>query len=184
MQAGEGHRERETQKLQQAPGSELSVQSPTWGSNSQTVQSWPEPKSVTQQTEPPRCPLRVLFIYNFLKMTYCLWPRNTQIISFKTSKPHVGIGWFCLVALVWFLLDYSPIFSDIFYSLSAANFLPLNKVYPLYQQVYMIGHRDGHKAKWFRDLCAFPNNDGMSNGRYDLKWLLLEQDLATLYHNF
>ena len=34
-------RERETQNLKQAPGSELSAQSPMWGSNSQTVsQSW------------------------------------------------------------------------------------------------------------------------------------------------
>ena len=32
-------RERETQKLKQAPGSELSAQSPTQGSNPQTVRS-------------------------------------------------------------------------------------------------------------------------------------------------
>ena len=31
---GEGQRERETQNPKQAPGSELSAQSPTWGSNS------------------------------------------------------------------------------------------------------------------------------------------------------
>ena len=30
-------RERETQNLKQAPGSELSAQSPTWGSNSRTA---------------------------------------------------------------------------------------------------------------------------------------------------
>ena len=34
-----GQRERETQNLKQAPGSELSAQSLTWGSNSQTVRS-------------------------------------------------------------------------------------------------------------------------------------------------
>ena len=39
VQVGEGQRERETQNLRQAPGSELSAQSPTWGSNSQTVRS-------------------------------------------------------------------------------------------------------------------------------------------------
>ena len=33
MQAGEGQRERETQNLKQAPGSELSTQSPMWGLN-------------------------------------------------------------------------------------------------------------------------------------------------------
>ena len=38
-QAGEGQRERETQNPKQAPGSELSAQSPMWGSNSGTVRS-------------------------------------------------------------------------------------------------------------------------------------------------
>ena len=33
VQAGEGQREGETQNLKQAPGSELSAQNPTWGSN-------------------------------------------------------------------------------------------------------------------------------------------------------
>ena len=33
---GEEQRERETQNTKQAPGSELSAQSPTWGSNSLT----------------------------------------------------------------------------------------------------------------------------------------------------
>ena len=32
-------RERDTQNLKQAPGSDLSAQSPTWGSNSSTVRS-------------------------------------------------------------------------------------------------------------------------------------------------
>ena len=36
---GEGQRERETQNRKQAPGSELSAQSPTRGLNSQTVRS-------------------------------------------------------------------------------------------------------------------------------------------------
>ena len=39
VQAGEGQRERETQNLKQAPGSELSEQSPTLGSNSSTERS-------------------------------------------------------------------------------------------------------------------------------------------------
>ena len=34
---GEGQRQRETQNPKQAPGSELSVQSPMWGSNPQTL---------------------------------------------------------------------------------------------------------------------------------------------------
>ena len=53
---GEGQKERETQNLKQAPGSELSAQILTWGSNSRTVRSQPEQKSVAQPTEPPRCP--------------------------------------------------------------------------------------------------------------------------------
>ena len=32
-EVGEGQRERETQNLKQAPGSELSAQSPMWGLN-------------------------------------------------------------------------------------------------------------------------------------------------------
>ena len=36
---GEGQSEREAQNLKQAPGSELSAQSPKWGSNSQTMRS-------------------------------------------------------------------------------------------------------------------------------------------------
>ena len=42
--AGEGQRQRETQNSKQAPDSELSAQSPTRGSNSWIVGSWPEPK--------------------------------------------------------------------------------------------------------------------------------------------
>ena len=60
-QAGEGHRARETQKPKQAPGSELSAQSPTRGSNPQTVRSRPEPKPDAEPTEPPKCPSAGLF---------------------------------------------------------------------------------------------------------------------------
>ena len=42
--AGERQRERETQNPKQAPGSELSAQSPMQGSNSQTMKLLPEPK--------------------------------------------------------------------------------------------------------------------------------------------
>ena len=40
----ERERERETQNPKQALASELSGQSPTWGSNSQMVRSTPKPK--------------------------------------------------------------------------------------------------------------------------------------------
>ena len=46
MKAGESRgrerereRERDTQNLKEAPGSEMSAESPIWGSNSQTVRS-------------------------------------------------------------------------------------------------------------------------------------------------
>ena len=39
VRMGEGQRERETQNPKQAPGSELSAQSPTWGSDPQTARS-------------------------------------------------------------------------------------------------------------------------------------------------
>ena len=42
---GEREREKETENPNQAPGSELSSQSLTRGSNPQTVRSRPEPKS-------------------------------------------------------------------------------------------------------------------------------------------
>ena len=64
--AGEEQRERETQNLKQAPGSELSAQSPTWGSNSRTARSWPEPKSDAQPTEPPRHPCYCKYFFKCL----------------------------------------------------------------------------------------------------------------------
>ena len=56
MSGGGAEREGETQNPKQAPGPELSAQSPTPGSNSQAVRSCPEPKSDAQPTKPPRCP--------------------------------------------------------------------------------------------------------------------------------
>ena len=44
MSGGEAEREADTES-KQAPGSELSAQSLTWGSNSQTMRSCLEPKS-------------------------------------------------------------------------------------------------------------------------------------------
>ena len=55
----EGQRERGTQNPKQAPGSELSAQSPTQGLNprtARTAKSRPVLKSDTQPTEPPRRP--------------------------------------------------------------------------------------------------------------------------------
>ena len=49
-----GQREKEIQDLKQAPGSELSAQSPMWASNPRTLRSLAELKSAAQQSEPPR----------------------------------------------------------------------------------------------------------------------------------
>ena len=61
--AWRGGRERGGQRI--PVGSELSAQSPTRGSNSWTVRSWPELKSDAQPTEPPRCPVLVWILYVF-----------------------------------------------------------------------------------------------------------------------
>ena len=53
---GGEEREKKTQNPKQAPGSELSAQSPTQGSNPRTVRSRPELKSDASPTEPPRRP--------------------------------------------------------------------------------------------------------------------------------
>ena len=58
-QAGEGHREKETQNPKQTPGSILSAQNLTRGLNPQTPKSWPE---VRCSTESPRCPNVCLFL--------------------------------------------------------------------------------------------------------------------------
>ena len=60
--AGEGQRERKTQNPKQVPGSELSAQSPTRGSNPQTVRSWPELKPDAQPRELPRRPPQDVFM--------------------------------------------------------------------------------------------------------------------------
>ena len=71
-------RGRETQKPKQAPGSELSAQSLTPGSNPQAVKSWPVPKSGIQPTEPPGCPqgetnLDLKLPVSRTKKNKCLW---------------------------------------------------------------------------------------------------------------
>ena len=70
-------RERETQNRKQAPGSEMSAQSPTQGSNPQIARSWPRPKSDAQQIETPRRP-------NLLPFLTCLLtasPKSLRIFS-------------------------------------------------------------------------------------------------------
>ena len=75
-------RERETQNPKQAPGSKLSAQSPTRGSNSWTLRSWPELKSDAQPTEPPRRPCYDLFLTEIFLPT---WSGNCCYTSWCTT---------------------------------------------------------------------------------------------------
>ena len=89
---GGSGRERETQNLKQAPGSELSAQSPTQASNPRTARSWPELKSDAQLTEPPRCP-RALMVF---KSLIALW--RPQPSSVTVASAFWGTGMWVLVA--------------------------------------------------------------------------------------
>ena len=51
-----GESEREGDNLKQAPGSELSAQSKTWGSNSQAVKSWQSGSQTLNQMSHPNSP--------------------------------------------------------------------------------------------------------------------------------
>ena len=81
--SGGGERKRETWNLKQAPDSELSAQSPTWGSNPQTARSCPEPKSDAQLTEPPRRPDSGDFLMR--------WPRKYCPVSSTVITSFVSI---------------------------------------------------------------------------------------------
>ena len=79
------------------PGSQLSAQSPTRGSNSRAVRSWPEPKSDAQPTEPPRRPKSVIF------STDCL------LGEISDGKPSGTSVW-----IVWGVHWHFPLFKYIF----------------------------------------------------------------------
>ena len=117
----QGQREREAQNLKQAPGPEQSAQSPTRGSNPQTVRSWPEPKSNAQPTEPPRRPeIDFTSDLSLNTLSRSLWlfskrrEKHFPLLAFKwpwssfhlTSLPHRG-PW--APALQW---NSWPIISD------------------------------------------------------------------------
>ena len=89
-QAGEGQTERETQHRKQAPGSELSAQSPTRGSNSRTVSSRPEPKSDAQPTEPPRRPIFFSFLFQDTVVGFGAHLKSIMISSGDPSLHYVG----------------------------------------------------------------------------------------------
>ena len=80
VQVGEGQKDRGTQSPKQAPGSELSAQSPMWGLNSWAARSWPEPKSDAQPTEPPRNPIKNVLISILLFCFVNLFLSNCRLV--------------------------------------------------------------------------------------------------------
>ena len=90
---GGAERETETQNPKQAPGSELSAQSPTRGSNPQTVRSGPEPKSDAQPTEPPRRPQCYCFLDIAFQASVHLY-----VLFLKHSLPRGSLPSLCASA--------------------------------------------------------------------------------------
>ena len=99
-------RERGRQNPKQAPGSELSAQSPTRGSNPRTARSRPEPKSDAQPTEPPRRPRgRGSFkAVTAEQETERGGPRSTgpgQLTGSHAHEPGLAQGPGCLKSEIW-----------------------------------------------------------------------------------
>ena len=104
VSGGEAERERETQNPKQAPGSEWSAQSPTWGSNSRTARLWPEPKSVAQLTEPARHSIHLILLHIFLSQLSCL---NTCVENHLTIS--VRAYFWTLNSVVFISISIIPI---------------------------------------------------------------------------
>ena len=101
---GGAERERKTQTPKQAPGSEPSAQSPTQGSNSQTMRSWPEPKPDAQPTEPPGTPYACTFVTAI----------HEHPVKTKVIKLWFVVGFFFTVTLYRsYLALYAKVMSDL-----------------------------------------------------------------------
>ena len=87
---GKRERERETQNSKQAPGFELSAQSPTWGLNSRTARSRPKPKLDAQPTEHPRHPY---LFYFWTLMSECLSGREVSLICYLELRDGIRRDW-------------------------------------------------------------------------------------------
>ena len=106
----EGQREREAQNLKQPPGSEVSAQSPTPGSNPRAVRSWPEPKWVVQLTEPPRCPYVFFFFKKKVYCRKCLQSSNTAYLKPFSKQLMRFLGWFCYLQ-EFYVMDYDSLWT-------------------------------------------------------------------------
>ena len=119
---GEGQRERETQNLKQAPGSEPSAQSPTRGSNSQTARWWPELKSDVEPTEPPRRPYLFVLIDAEVRHLYGhLWFLFVCFLA-CLSLELLHVLFFAFETLFWVLVFCHMIQTSIFASSSLPSF--------------------------------------------------------------
>ena len=91
----------------QAPGSQLSAQSPMRGSNSQTARSWPEPKSDAQPAEPPRCPkaaIRIACAYIGVPVHPSQWDRRPEVellVSIVIVFQNWELLFYCLPQIRW-----------------------------------------------------------------------------------
>ena len=85
-------RERETQNLKQAPGSEPSAQSPPRGSNSRTARSWPELKSDAEPTKPPRHPSSLLIHFSFSQTPRFFSPHQLRVMKSQIQTLNLAIG--------------------------------------------------------------------------------------------
>ena len=108
---GEGQRERETQNLKQAPDSQLSAQSPTWGSNSRTKRLWPGQSWTLNQVSHPGAPETAHFKYYsvvalkirffpLLGICYFLWIAVICLVAFLKSFCKIVFSVGCLAGSI------------------------------------------------------------------------------------
>ena len=100
--AEKGQRERETQNLKQAPGSELSAQSPMWSLNPRAVKSWPELKLDAQLTKSPRRPS--IWYFNSVYKTLDI-SENPQNCIIQRLKPNINNGLYLIIMYQYWLIN-------------------------------------------------------------------------------
>ena len=105
---GGAEREREIQNLKQAPGSELSAQSPMQGSNSRTMRSWPERSRMLNRPSHPGTPFFLTFIYILFEfiLGYSVRKLSRFILlhlAVHFSQHHCWTDWFFFIRYSFFL---------------------------------------------------------------------------------
>ena len=87
VRAGEGQRDRKTQNPKQAPGSELSAQNPTWGSNSWTeIMVWAEVRRLTDWASQVPQNIQSFIHLRYMEYTFPITSRHLgNLINFLVS---------------------------------------------------------------------------------------------------